>query len=97
MRSTRFLTLTTKPFKLEGSVLQVNADAGNGKLKVEVLNGDGRTIHGFDAAACEPITTDTFRAQVTWRGKSLKELFGRKIRLRFHLTRANLFAFQVTN
>ena len=88
-------SLTTKPFKLEGDQLLVNVEARGGELRIEILNDDGETITGYEAAMCVPITTDALRAGVQWRGESLKELSGKRVRLRFHLTRAKLFSFQV--
>ena len=88
-------SLTTKPFKFEGDRLLVNVETHGGELRIEVLNDDGQTISGYDAASCVPITADGLRAEVQWRGKSLKGVSGKRIRLRFHLTRAKLFSFQV--
>jgi hypothetical protein len=88
-------SLTTKPFKLEGDRLLTNVETRGGELRIEVLNEDGDTIPGYEAASCVPITTDALRAEVQWRGESLKGLAGKRIRLRFHFTQANLFTFLV--
>jgi len=88
-------SLTTKPFTMKGEQLRVNADAADGELRVEVLDEQSRPISGCNAASCEPISADALRAEVKWRGGSLRELKGQKIHLRFQLTRAKLFAFQV--
>ena len=88
-------SLTTKPFKFEGDQLLVNVETRGGALRIEVLDDDGKTILGYDAASCVPITAGALRAEAQWRGKLLKELSGKRIRLRFHLTRAKLFSFQV--
>ena len=88
-------SLTTKPFKLEGDRLLTNVETRGGELRIEVLNEDGDTLPGYDAASFVPITTDALRAEAQWRGESLKGLAGKRIRLGFHLTRAKLFSFQV--
>lgn len=88
-------SLTTKPFVVKGQQLQINADATDGELRVEVLSEQGDPIPHFDAASCEPIATDELRAVVKWRGQSFLQLQGKTIRLRIQLDRAKLFAFQV--
>ena len=88
----------TRPFKLVGESLQVNADAGNGKLRVEVLDRSGEPVDGLSAAECHPITTDGLRHGIRWGTASLlKSLQGNTIRLRFHLTgKTKLFSFTIS-
>jgi hypothetical protein len=88
-------TVTTKPLAAAGQKLLVNADARRGRLLVEVLDQADRAQPGFSSADCRPVTTDSLRAHVTWKKRSLSELRGQTIRLRFHLYRgAALYAFQ---
>lgn len=89
--------VTTQPFTLDGSALQVNVDATNGSAAVEVLDEKGEPIPGFAAAGCQPIkNSDELRLTINWQGShSLAELKGRTVRLRFTLCDATLFAFQV--
>jgi hypothetical protein len=88
----------TKPFQLSGRSLQVNADAENGKLLVEVLDRLGNPINGLTAAECQSITTDGLRQTVLWSSENnLESLKGKIVRLRFHLSGATkLFAFQLS-
>jgi hypothetical protein len=87
----------TKPFKLAGRSLQVNADAGNGKLRVDVLDLLGKPVDGLTAAECQPITTDGLRHNIQWSpARQLESLKGKTIRLRFHLSGGTkLFAFAI--
>jgi hypothetical protein len=89
--------VTTKPFKLEGRNVQVNADCHAGKLAVEILDAEGKTISGFTAADAQAVEhRDELRATLRWRERSdCSEMFGRNIQLRFHLENATLFSFQV--
>jgi len=89
-------TLSTKPFRLTGDGLQVNADARNGSIRVAVLDADGRPIEGLTADRCRPLTKDDLRQPVHWTGQqTLSSLTDRHIRLRFHLQgKAHLYAFQ---
>ncbi|MBI4605401.1 MAG: hypothetical protein HY721_25840 [Planctomycetes bacterium] len=86
----------TKPFRLEGDRLEVNADARDGRAIVEVLDGDGDPIEGFARSDAEPLHgMDGLRLRPRWSGKeSLDTLVGRLVRLRFHLENAKLYAFQ---
>ena len=88
-------TLTTKPIVFLGDTLVINANAKGGSLVVEALDVAGKPIKGFSASDCTPITTDSVRHVVTWKGhKDCHLLQGRPIRLRFHLKRAKLYAFE---
>ena len=90
-------TLTTKPFELAGSRLEVNVDASEGQLRVSVLRGDGQPIAGLGAEEGRPLTADGLRQNVEWTaGKALTSRRGTTVRLRFHLAgRAKLYAFQI--
>ena len=88
-------TMTTKPIVFLGDTLVINANAKGGSLVVEALDVTGKPIKGFSASDCAPITTDSVRHVVTWKGhKDCHLLQGRPIRLRFHLKRAKLYAFE---
>jgi hypothetical protein len=91
--------VVTRSFELAGDSLQVNADAKNGQLLVEVLDRSGNPIDGFSAATCRPLQKDRLRHEIRWGGKRrLEELTGRTIRLRFQLDgQAKLFAFVVVD
>jgi hypothetical protein len=90
-------TIVTKPFVLEGPVLEVNVDAAGGALQVEVLDDTGEPIVGYagDAASVRSDVAEV-RYRPAWRaGADLSALQGRRVRLRFSLRRARLFAFQL--
>lgn len=90
-------TVTTRPFLCEGSKLDVNVDAKKGALLVEVLDDAGRPVPGFtrkEAKAAKQV--DELRLQPEWQGhNNLGPLKGKMVQLRFHLTDARLYAFQV--
>jgi len=88
---------TTRPFKLDGSRLQLNADARAGAIRVEVLDQKGTPMRGFSAEECRGLQkSDSLRAPIEWNSqRHLGELKGEVIRLRFRLRDAKLFAFQV--
>ena len=90
-------TVETRPFRLEGSRLAVNAEARAGTLRVEVLDAAGRPVPGFTARECQGLAGgDELRYAPRWRDHAdLTALKGQVVRLRFHLKNATLYAFQV--
>ena len=88
-------TLTTRPLVFLGDTLVVNANAKSGSLVVEALDPKGNIIEGFAGGDCTPITTDSVRHVVTWRGNPDCHLLqAQPIRLRFHFKSAKLYAFE---
>ena len=90
-------SILTKPLKLEGSQLQVNVDARQGQLVVEVLDADGQPFPGFSLAeASRHERVDELRFQPRWQHHSdLSALRGKIARLKFHLHRAKLYSFRI--
>lgn len=89
--------LLTEPFCFKGEYLFVNVEA-RGKLLVEVLDKDGKTIEGYTKDKCVPITVDNTRQLVEWDGKkTLAGLDGNVIRLRFYLTDGDLYSFWIAD
>ena len=89
--------MTTRPITFKGKHLFVNADCPKGNLRVEVLDQDGNVIKPFSAANCNPVTTDSTRTAITWKGaKDLSSLAGKPVRFRFQLKNGSLYAFWVS-
>ena len=101
-------TVTTKPFKLVGSKLEVNVDAAQGQVCVEVLDAAGQPIPGFAKKDCQNIKgIDELRFEPKWKRHARSEaerrsgfsdlgaLKDKEVRLRFHLQDAHLYAFKV--
>jgi len=87
-------TLTTRPLKFAGERLVINAEAAGGEVAVEVLRPSGRAIAGFEAQNCRPMRRDSLRHQVAWKGgKSVADLAGKPVKLRFHMSSARLYSF----
>jgi hypothetical protein len=82
-------TLVTRPLVCSGKTLRISADAKGGAVRVTVLDADHRP-----AAGSRPITNDVTDAPVTLRrGERLSKLLGGRVRLKFELTKAKLYAF----
>ncbi|MFH1924236.1 MAG: hypothetical protein ABIP48_30655 [Planctomycetota bacterium] len=78
--------IVTRPLKLEGQSLHLNAKSDFGQILVEVLDADGTTI-----ARSEPIREDGLDVPVRWQEGDLKDLQSPVI-LRITLENALLFA-----
>ncbi len=69
--------------------INVDADASGQKIEVAVIDpSTGSELTGYGQADCDDVTVDDTDAEVTWAGKDLSALADEKLRLRFHLTRA---------
>ena len=87
--------LLTKPFKLTGKQLAVNANASKGFIKVEVTDPIGKPIEGFSAGEAEEIRGNESRHPVAWKNKkTLEEITGQTIRLRFFMIQSRLYSFK---
>jgi hypothetical protein len=88
--------ITTKPFVLEGSTLQVNVDACGGRFHAEILDANGKVIPGYSVNESKVFSgVDELRLQPKWNSKNLSLLKGKIIRLKFYLQNAKLYAFQI--
>jgi hypothetical protein len=90
-------TLTTRPLRFSGRHLFVNADAGAGELRIEILDAQGQVIAPFARADCIPICSDRVRQRVDWTsGQDLSALAGKAVKFRFHLCNGRLYSFWVS-
>ena len=94
---TRFPSaIVTRPVKFPGAHGFINADIA-GSIRVELLNREGKTIPGFSADQCEPITGNGTKLPIRWRGATpLAELSNTVVRFKFVLDRARLYSFWVS-
>jgi hypothetical protein len=102
-------TLTTRPVQFSGKHLNINADAAQGEIRVEILptvylgkreitEKDTAPVEGFDATSCNPINTDSTSSAVTWQsGKDLSALAHTPVQFRFYVKNARLYSFQVVD
>jgi hypothetical protein len=87
----------TRTVRFRGKYLFVNAAAARGELRAELLRNDGSVIEPFSLRNCKGIRRDATCQQVSWKGgKDFSSLAGEPVRLRFHLTNSELFAFWVS-
>lgn len=85
-------TLTTRKIIFKGEHLFVNLSAPEGELSVEVIDEDGKVV-----ASSEVTRGDSTRRLIKWSGiPTLAKYKGKPVRLRFHLTKGQLYSFWVT-
>ena len=84
--------IRSKPVRLAGRQLVVNADAAGGTLRVELQTPEGEIIPGFDRNQCQPIQTDSLSEKVQWRGSPDLPV-GTPVCVIFELRDARLFGF----
>jgi hypothetical protein len=63
-----------------------------GYVMAAVLDDQGKVLPGFEAEKCVIRNADQIELPLRWSGNSARELEGRKIRLRFYLRSANIYA-----
>jgi len=89
--------VTTRPVTFDGRRLFVNVAAPQGTLRAEVLDRDGKVIAPFTLANSVPLSTDSTRVELRWKGVAdLSAVRGKEVRFRFHLTDGKFYAFWVS-
>ena len=88
-------SVRTRPLQVSGETLHVNTDSWRGRVLTEVIDaGNGQPIVGYTKDDCIPAIIDSIDECVQWRGgRSLKELVGQTVCLRFHLWQAELYSY----
>ena len=91
-------SLLTPPVVFEGDHLELNIDvAAMGEAVVEVQDDQGRPLSGFTMDECDRVLVNDVAHTVTWCGNAdLSSLVGTRVRLRFAMRSAKLYAFQFT-
>jgi hypothetical protein len=89
-------TMTTRSLRFDGSRLELNvATSASGQVRVELLNADGSVVDGFGMDDSDPIVGNSIAHVATWRGSAdVGRLAGQRIRIRFQLQDADLYALQ---
>ncbi len=89
--------ITTVPVSFSGKFPFVNVNAKGGELRTEILDAEGKVIAPFTTEASIPLQTDGTKQRLAWKGADdLSALVGKPVRLRFHLSHGELYAFWVS-
>jgi len=76
-----------------GKQVLVNAEAGGGRVALEVLDAGGRPLAGFSRSDCRALAGDGVRQPVRWRGGSRAPPAARSLRVL--LRNARLYAIRL--
>ncbi|HOZ49700.1 MAG TPA: hypothetical protein PLO37_17920 [Candidatus Hydrogenedentes bacterium] len=87
--------LVTKPLVFSGDKLALNfSTSAAGSIRIEIQHADGTPIPGFTLADAPEIFGDALDQVVSWKdNRTLADLQGTPVRLRFELKDADLYAF----
>ncbi len=87
--------LVTNPFYSDGGKLMINAKCANGgHVAVQVANGAGEVIPGFEKGNCNVFSGDAVSHEVTWKDSG--NLPKGWMKLHFFMRDADLYTFQLT-
>jgi len=85
--------ITLKPLDLRKcGAIQLNADARDGAVRVEILTEDGYRVRGFSRDEAAPVQGDSLRHPVAWKKSNIRELPPGRYLLRLHVENATVFA-----
>lgn len=87
---------TTRPITFTGKRLVMNyATSAAGAVQVELQDETGKPLAGYELAGAKPMYGDELEAPVSWKsGDSLSSLSGTRVRLKFVLKDADVFAIR---
>ena len=85
--------ITTRAFDLSGcSGITINADAGDGSIRLELLTESGRRVRQFTKDDATALRGDSLRHEVRWRDRRADEIPAGRYLIRIHLEDAQIFA-----
>ncbi len=89
--------LVTRPIRFTGRQLSLNVStSAAGSVQVELQDAEGHPLPGFTLAESEALFGDSPDRLVRWRGvgHDVSSLVGRRIRVRFVLSDADVYSYQ---
>jgi hypothetical protein len=91
--------MVTRPLMTTGRVLDVNAAAARGRIRVELQNAAGEPIPGFTLDDSRDICGEGLAQRVRWRGRDELPAVAVQgpFRMRFELRQADLYGFRFRN
>ena len=86
--------VVTKPLKVTGPKLTLNYWGGQGNVRVEVQDAEGKPIPQYVEADAIPMNGEALRAPARWKAEAdLTELVGKEVRLKFRLWGCTLYSY----
>lgn len=89
--------LTTRPIVFSGKHLFVNAETGDGQIRAEIRDLNGRPIAPYTLDNSIPFTGNSTLEGLNWRGvNDLSRLAGQPVQIHFELTGGQLYSFWIS-
>jgi len=88
----------TRPFLVPKKAdLKVNAVIPNdaGTVRAELRDDGNHVLDGFSLEDCDVVSTSGYEQRIKWGGRSLNEAPMSELRIRFEITQAQLFSFDL--
>ena len=87
--------LTTRVIFWQGGELRINVKAPHGEVRVQVEDGNGKSLEGFGFEDCVPFAGDELFWRPMWNnGRSISELEKSIVRLSVKLTHGAIYAIR---
>jgi hypothetical protein len=67
----------------------------SGSVRAELRNDDNRVLEGFSLDDSDPVNASGYAQPLTWQGQSIGAAPGPEVRIRFEVTGAQLFTFDL--
>lgn len=83
----------TRPLRFGGPALTVNADASRGRVRVALLEADGRPVDGYGLDDSRALKSNATQWTASWRGQTALPT-DRPLRVLVELTSARLFSLE---
>ncbi len=89
-------SFTSPPLRFAGNRLHLNVTVRRGgRVRVGLLDAEGRPLPQFSVSDCVPVTGDSIRKSVDWKaGSDIGKWASQPVRLRVEMADARLFGFQ---
>ena len=88
-------SLTTRVIFWQGGELRINVKAPHGEVRVQVEDGNGKSLEGFGFEDCVPFAGDELFWRPMWNnGRSISELEKSIVRLSVKLTHGAIYAIR---
>lgn len=90
--------LMTRMFCIDEEGVSINADASEGEIHVEICDGEGKPIPGFEMGKCKTVRGDAKDLKVEWENRPDTDvLSGKMLRLRLKAVNSRIYSVTMTN
>ena len=66
-----------------------------GSIRAELRDDNNHVLKGFSLEECTPVTASGLAQSITWKGQSIGAMSSQELRIRFEVSQAELFTFDI--